>query len=132
MRVIGIDYGEKRVGIALSDPMQIIATAHTIIKHDDNDELVANEILALIKKNSVSKIVIGLPLNMNGSVGFQAERVQTFVEYFKQLCDLPIFFEDERESSKQVKEIMKKIKSKDERIDDKAAAIILQNYLDYN
>ncbi len=69
---------------------------------------------------------------MNGSVGFQAERVYQFVDSLKEHVSLPIVFEDERESSKKVKEAMKLVKSKDERIDDRAAAIILQNYLDYN
>lgn len=132
MRAIGIDYGEKRVGIALSDPMQILASPKTIIKHDDDDELVVKEVMAIINQQSVSKIILGLPLNMNGSVGFQAERVQQFAERLKLETDLVIIFEDERESSKKVKEAMKAIKSKDERIDDRAAAIILQNYLDYN
>lgn len=132
MRVLGIDYGEKRVGLALSDPMQIIATAYDILAHDDNDEYVICELLNIIKKKSVTKIVVGLPLNMNGSKGFQAERVELFVKRLKAEINIPVFFEDERESSKKVKEIMKEIKSKDVRIDDRAAAVILQNYLDYN
>lgn len=132
MRALGIDYGEKRVGIALSDPMQILASPREIIKHDENDQVVIEELLKIIKKESVSKIIVGLPLNMNGSVGFQAERVYQFVDSLKEHVSLPIIFEDERESSKKVKEAMKLVKSKDERIDDRAAAIILQNYLDYN
>ncbi|WOO89256.1 Holliday junction resolvase RuvX [Mollicutes bacterium LVI A0078] len=132
MRALGIDYGEKRVGIALSDPMQILASPREIIKHDDNDQVVIEELLKIIKKESVSKIIVGLPLNMNGSVGFQAERVYQFVDSLKEHVSIPIVFEDERESSKKVKEAMKLVKSKDERIDDRAAAIILQNYLDYN
>lgn len=132
MRALGIDYGEKRVGIALSDPMQILASPKKIIKHDDDDQLVIDEIIEIIKKEQVSKIILGLPLNMNGSVGFQAERVQLFAERLSEFTDIKIIFEDERESSKKVKEAMKAIKSKDERIDDRAAAIILQNYLDYN
>lgn len=132
MRALGIDYGEKRVGIALSDPMQILASPLEIIKHDDNDEVVIERVVELIKQKSVTNIILGLPLNMNGSVGFQAERVQQFAENLKLHIDINIIFEDERESSKKVKEAMKAIKSKDERIDDRAAAIILQNYLDYN
>lgn len=132
MKALGIDYGEKRVGIALSDPMQILATPKGIITHDDDDQYVIEEIIKIIKKEQVSKIVLGLPLNMNGSVGFQAERVQLFASRLEEATTLKIIFEDERESSKKVKEAMKAIKSKDERIDDRAAAIILQNYLDYN
>lgn len=132
MRVLGIDYGEKRVGIAISDPMGIIASPKMIIKHDDNDQIVIDEILTIIESEKIEKIVLGLPLNMNGSVGFQAERVQLFAERLTIACDIKIIFEDERESSKKVKEAMKAIKSKDQRIDDRAAAIILQNYLDYN
>ncbi|WOO87495.1 Holliday junction resolvase RuvX [Mollicutes bacterium LVI A0039] len=132
MRALGIDYGEKRVGIAMSDPMQIIASPREIITHNNNDEIVVAAIMEILKKEQISKIIVGLPLNMNGSFGFQAERVNVFVESLKQHTDLPIFFEDERESSKKVKEAMKAIKATDDRIDDRAAAIILQNYLDYN
>lgn len=132
MRALGIDYGEKRVGIALSDPMQILASPKTIIKHDDNDQVVIDEVMRIIESDKVSKIILGLPLNMNGSIGFQAERVQLFASRLREHTDVTIIFEDERESSKKVKEAMKAIKSKDERIDDRAAAIILQNYLDYN
>ncbi len=132
MRALGIDYGEKRVGVAISDPMQIIASPREIIKHDDDDQVVIAAILKILNTESISKIIVGLPLNMNGTVGFQAERVQQFVGQLKMETTLPIIFEDERESSKKVKEAMKAIKSKDERIDDRAAAIILQNYLDYN
>lgn len=132
MRVIGIDYGEKRVGIALSDPMQIIATPKTIIKHDNDDLTVINSLLEIIDKNNVGKVVVGLPLNMNGSHGFQAERVCQFVEELKNYISIPIIFEDERESSKLAKETIKTIKAKESRVDDRAAAVILQNYLDYN
>lgn len=132
MRALGIDYGEARVGIALSDPMQIIASAREIIEHQNDDEFVIKAILEIIDAEKVSKVIVGLPLNMNGSIGFQAERVYQFIDSLKKQTDIPIFLEDERESSKKVKEILKDIKSKDQRIDDRAAAVILQNYLDYN
>ncbi len=132
MRVLGIDYGQKRVGVAISDPMQIIASSHSIIEHDNDDEVVVDALLLLIEKYQIGKIVIGLPLNMNGSEGFQAKRVHLFCENLKERCDLPQVLEDERQSSKQAQAIKKEIKSKNDRIDDRAAAIILQNFLDYN
>lgn len=132
MRTLGVDYGEARVGIAVSDPMNIIASPREIIKHNDDDKIVIARLLEIINETKSSKIIVGLPLNMNGSVGFQAERVMAFVEALKLEVEIPIIYEDERESSKKVKEAMKAIKAKDDRIDDRAAAIILQNYLDYN
>ncbi len=84
MRILGIDYGEKRVGIALSDPMQIIASPREIIKHNNNDKVVIAAIEEILSKEKVAKIVVGLPLNMNGSFGFQAERVNEFVETLKE------------------------------------------------
>ncbi len=132
MRYLGVDYGEKRVGIAISDPLGILASPLKIIKHNNNDDIVVEELLKMVENFEVEKVIIGLPYNMNGSIGFQAERVIQFSEYLKTRTNIELIFEDERESSKQVKDIIKKIKSKSEQIDDRAAAIILQNYLDYN
>lgn len=132
MRILGIDYGEKRVGVAISDPLGIIASPLLVIEHKDDDSLVIEELLIIIETNNITRLVIGLPLNMNGSLGFQAQRICEFVDELKKYTQVAINFEDERESSKQVKEIMKTIKSKNNIIDDRAAAVILQNYLDYN
>ncbi len=132
MRLLGIDFGERRVGVAISDPLGLVASPNTIITHDDNDEVVIKQLLNIINEKKIVKIIIGIPYNMNGSIGFQAERVIEFGEKLQIQTKIPIIYEDERETSKQVKEILKTIKSKQTRIDDRAAAIILQNYLDYN
>lgn len=128
-KLLGIDYGEKRIGLALSDPLKIIASPYKII---NNDQTSINFILELIKKENIEQIIIGLPLNMNGTTGFQAKIVIDFKDQLKEQVNIPIVFEDERLSSKKVKEVNKDLKVKNEYIDDKAAAIILQNYLDYN
>ncbi|MFV0246530.1 MAG: Holliday junction resolvase RuvX [Mycoplasmatales bacterium] len=128
-KLLGIDYGEKRIGLALSDPLKIIASPYKII---NNDQTSIHFILELIKKENIEQIIIGLPLNMNGTTGFQAKIVIDFKDQLKEQVNIPIVFEDERLSSKKVKEVNKDLKVKNEYIDDKAAAIILQNYLDYN
>ncbi|MGL4590046.1 MAG: Holliday junction resolvase RuvX [Mycoplasmatales bacterium] len=128
-RILGIDYGQKRVGISLSDPLKIIAQDYGII---ENTRGLFQEIDELCQKYNVEKIVIGLPLNMDGSCGFQAEEVKEFAEHF--MDAYTVILVDERESSKKAKEIHK-LKNKNfnsrTRIDSTAASVILQDYLDF-
>lgn len=131
MRILGIDYGEKRVGVSISDPLEIVAKPLTVIHHYNDDSHVVTLLSKIINENKVETIVIGLPYNMNGSLGFQGERVIEFTELLKSELNVTVLFEDERETSKQVKELLKTLKIKTDIIDDRAAAIILQNYLDY-
>ena len=133
-RYLGIDYGEKRIGLSLSDPLKIIASDYDVILNDELDN-VLSKLKEIIEKNDVEKIILGLPYNMNGSLGFQAEIVLNFKEELEQF-NIPIILIDERESSKKAETIMKELKIKNKKIrhtsDKKAASIILQDYLDYN
>lgn len=131
MRILGIDYGEKRVGVALSDPLGMIAQPYCVISHFNDDLKVITKLQEIILEKKVTNIVLGIPYNMNGSTGFQAERVLEFGQLLTNSCHIEIIYEDERETSKQVKQLLKTLKVKKEVIDDRAAAIILQNYLDY-
>ena len=132
-RVIGFDYGDKRIGVAISDPMQIIASELGIIYNIDL-ETVLNDIQKIIDHFPIEAIVLGLPLNMNDTEGFQAKKVRKFGEELKRF-KLPIIYIDERESSKKAESIMKDLKMNVKKIryesDKKAASIILQDYLDY-
>ena len=133
-RYLGIDYGEKRIGLSLSDPLKIIASDYDVILNDELDN-VLSKLKEIIEKNDVEKIILGLPYNMNGSLGFQAEIVLNFKEELEQF-NIPIILIDERESSKKAETIMKELKIKNKKIrhtsDKKAASIILQDYLDDN
>lgn len=132
-RILGIDYGSKRIGVAISDPLQILATELGIIDNLSIDQ-VLDDFSKIFAHYQIEKIVIGLPLNMNGSSGFQAEIVKEFAKHLEQF-DKPIIFVDERKSSEKAESIMKDLKVDVRKIrktvDKKAAGIILQDYLDY-
>ncbi|MDP6500257.1 MAG: Holliday junction resolvase RuvX [Candidatus Marinimicrobia bacterium] len=129
-RILGIDYGEKRVGLALSDPMQMIASPFDTIPN--NPELVTN-IQSIIKEKDVEIVVVGLPKGMKGQVTTQTENVNRFVEL---LIDKKVKVEliDERLTSVSAEKalIEQGIKTGHHKglIDQTAAAIILQQFLD--
>ncbi|MBC8322480.1 MAG: Holliday junction resolvase RuvX [Candidatus Marinimicrobia bacterium] len=129
-RILGIDYGEKRVGLALSDPMKIIASPFNTIPN--NPELIT-DIQSIIKEKEVEIVVVGLPKGMKGQVTAQTEKVNRFVEM---LIDNNIKVEliDERLTSVSAEKalIEQGIKTGHNKglIDQTAAAIILQQYLD--
>jgi len=129
-RILGIDYGEKRVGLALSDPMKIIASPYNTIPN--NPELIT-DIQFIIKEKDVEIVVVGLPKGMKGQVTSQTEKVNRFVEM---LIDNNIKVEliDERLTSVSAEKalIEQGIKTGHNKglIDQTAAAIILQQYLD--
>ena len=133
-RYLGIDYGEKRIGLSLSDPLKIIASDYDVLEND-NIKNVLNKLEKIIKEKEVEKIILGFPYNMNGTVGFQAEIVLNFKKELEKF-EIPIILVDERESSKKAESIMKELKVNNKKIrytsDKKAASIILQDYLDYN
>ena len=128
---MGIDYGESRIGVALSDALGIMATPHTIISRtkDDKDIIALLDIAA---DNDVSRIIIGLPLSMDGSKGPQAEIVIEFARELARNTALPIELKDERLSTVVAKDLVQKARKTDRktRYDAAAAALILQSYLD--
>ncbi|MED5474510.1 MAG: Holliday junction resolvase RuvX [Candidatus Neomarinimicrobiota bacterium] len=132
-RILGIDYGNRRIGLAISDPLNIFAKPfHTIDKNKKPKFL--NEIYEVIKNMNIEKVVVGLPLNMKGIDSEQTKIVRKFVQILKKKINIPIIFQDERLSSKSAKEylIMQNISpSKNKKsVDSVAASIILQEFLD--
>jgi putative Holliday junction resolvase len=130
-RVMGIDYGDSRIGVALSDPLGIMASPHTIISRTREDK----DIIALLdiaSDNDVSRIIIGLPLSMDGSLGPQAEKVKAFAAEMARNTDIPLVFKDERLSTVVARDLVQKARKTDRktRYDAAAAALILQSYLD--
>ena len=131
-RVLGVDYGSSRVGLALSDPQKIIASPlHTLI-NNGNDRL-KKKLLEVIKKKNVECIVIGLPIGLKGQETSQTKIVRVFAEEIRCLA-LPIYFQDERLSSLSAKKslIEQNVKTGHNKsfIDSTAAAIFLQQFLD--
>ena len=131
-RFLAIDYGSKRVGLAISDPSKKIAKAYKTLSNDCVDALLSyikNE----IKINSVEKIILGLPIGMNGKNTSQTKLVLKFNDELKNYFSIPIVLEDERLTSLHAKKSLVfqglKTTSNKEYIDSTAAALLLQNYL---
>ena len=131
-RCIGIDLGTKRVGLALSDSLNIIASPFKTLTFIDNDDLVS-KLSDIINDNNVKTIILGLPLNMSGVDTEQTIKVRTFKASLAKL-NIPILYEDERLSSVSAKKslVMQNVKTGHNKaeIDRTAAAIILQQFLD--
>ncbi|MCD4797123.1 MAG: Holliday junction resolvase RuvX [Candidatus Cloacimonetes bacterium] len=131
-RIMCIDHGETRIGIALSDPLQIISRPYKVISNTNDNTLA--EIKKIIEKENVGKIVVGLPVNFEGEDTIRTGEVREFVERLKKKISIPVIFWDERYSTVEANEILKKkkysIKESKSVIDKVAASIILRDYLD--
>lgn len=133
MRILGLDIGEKRIGVALSDPIGILASPLTQINRMGT-RVAIEAILELVRQYEVESIVAGLPYSMDGSLGQQAERVEDFLQKLSQRLDIPIETWDERLSTLAAERMMAEAGVGKERrkkqLDAAAAALILQGYLD--
>jgi putative Holliday junction resolvase len=125
--------GEKRIGVAVSDPLGFLARPLTTLTRNELiDDIEA--ILELVRQYEAERIIVGLPRSMNGSLGQQAERVRSFIEFLSQSTLIPVEAWDERLSTVAAEKLMiesgkKRGKRKAQR-DEVAAALILQGYLD--
>lgn len=133
MRVLGLDVGQKTVGVAISDPLGFTAQGITTIRRTKKDNDV-EEIKKLCDEYEVETIVVGLPKNMDGSIGFAGEKIQEFSELIKEKINLEIVFWDERLTTVAAHKAMLEAdlsRGKRKKIVDKVAATyILQGYLD--
>ena len=132
-RILGIDYGERRIGLAISDPLGIIAqTLPTLDTKKVKD--VFDEIKKIVEEKDVGKIVLGFPRNMDGTTGERGEKVKEFANKLKEKIGKEIDFWDERltsvESLKLLREEKRKIKREKKIVDQISAVLILQGYLD--
>ena len=133
MRILAIDHGTKRMGIALSDPSGMIALPLEFIPAEPFSDFLAR-LKELIRTKEVDMILVGMPRNMDGSYGPAAAKVQEFVAVLKETIAIPIKTWDERLTSTQANRFLLQadVKRKDrkEKVDKAAAAILLQSYLD--
>lgn len=133
MRILGIDLGEKRIGLALSDALGITAQGLPTIQVQSEQEI-CPKIMKIIQEKKVEQLVFGLPKNMNGTLGPQAKKVQECAQKLKQLSSLPIDFEDERLSTVRAEQVLLEAdtsRAKRKKVIDRlSAVIILQSYLD--
>jgi putative Holliday junction resolvase len=135
MRILGIDFGEKRIGVAISDPLGLTAQGVMVIGKSDTYEKDIKELNKIIKKyDGVDEIVVGLPKTMRGEIGPQAQKVLEFIEVLKQKFKLKITAWDERLTTVEAERtLISAGLSREKRrkvIDKSAAAYILQSYLD--
>ena len=133
MRILALDIGERRIGVALSDPGGLLATPLTAIHRRRQAEDI-DEVLRLVDEHDAERIVVGLPLELSGRRGTQAGRVSTFVRAMAERTQVPVDTVDERYSTvqaqRQLRESGVKPSRNRARVDAAAAAIILQSYLD--
>ena len=133
MRILGLDVGQKTVGVAISDPLGFTAQGITTIRRTKKSQDIL-EVKKICDEYSVEKIVIGLPKNMDGSIGFAGEKIKEFSEALKEVIDLEIIFWDERLTTVAAHRAMIEAdlsRSKRKKIVDKVASTyILQGYLD--
>lgn len=132
MRIMGIDYGDARTGLAVSDEMNILAgEAWTL--NEWNPERVADVIAQEAQKRNVGRLVLGLPKNMDGSEGPRAEKCRDFAELLRSKTDIELVMWDERRSSIEAHAILhangKKEKKHRKTVDAVAASLILEGYL---
>ncbi|MBI4186718.1 MAG: Holliday junction resolvase RuvX [Chloroflexi bacterium] len=133
MRCLGLDVGDRRIGVAMSDPEGILASPFSII--DRTDEAADVEaISSIVRQREVGKVIVGLPRSMDGSLGHQAEKVQAFVRKLAERINVPLEFRDERLTTVSARRMMRESgarRDKEKARDDAAAAaVILQGYLD--
>ena len=128
-KVMALDIGTKRIGIALSDYLLMLANGHSFIPRQPENKAL-DEILKIAKENNVKKIVVGVPLNMDGTQGSQAEDC---IEFSKKIPNYEIIYEDERLTSDTAEENLrnKKIDFRKNKllVDIESACIILEQYL---
>ncbi len=132
-RSLGLDIGDKKIGVALSDPSQTLASPLMTITRE-SDEQAVSEVLKLVKKYNVSQIIIGLPYSLKGDIGKQAKKVLDFKDKIEKSIIAEIIMQDERLTSVSANQKLKEAGKRGSRLkngmDAAAATIILQSYLD--
>ncbi len=136
MRIISIDYGSQRVGIAISDPLNIIPISLPTLIINGSNEIAIEKIKNVCNKYSIGKIIIGYPIGLSGNMTSQTEKVDAFIKLLETNFDCRIIKWDERYTSKEAKDILIKkgintIKNK-EKIDQMSAFIMMKDYLNSN
>ncbi len=135
MRILGLDLGSVTCGIAISDPLGMIARAYETVRFTENDyETAKNRVIEIMKMEQVQEIVLGLPKHMNGDIGIRGEVSQDFKQMLLDAGSVPVVLWDERLTTKAAERILIQAdlsrKKRKKVIDQMAAVQILQSYLD--
>tara|TARA_Y100000591_G_C21422407_1_gene492845 strand:+ start:22 stop:429 length:408 start_codon:yes stop_codon:yes gene_type:complete len=126
--ILGLDYGEKRIGVSISRLNKKMAIPHSIIQYRDI-EVVFDKIKKIIENNNIKLIVLGIPKTLKNEIGFKAKEVLSFKEKLSKNIKIDVELEDERLSTVQALNSIDR-KSKNKYVDDSSATIILNNYLE--
>lgn len=138
MRILGLDYGSKTVGVAVSDPLGLTAQGVEIIRRKSENKMrqTLARIEELVKEYQVEKIVLGLPKNMNNTLGDRAEKSLELKETLERRTGLDVVMWDERLTTVSANRVLMELgvrrENRKDYVDKIAAIFILQNYLDYN
>ena len=135
MRVMAVDYGTKAIGVAISDELQLTVRPLTTIRREKQNQMSAVERVGeLAREHEIGVLVVGLPLNMNGTRGDAAEKVEKFIADLRPHLSIPIVLIDERLTSYEADQILREMgvgqKERKAKSDEYAAVLILQDYLD--
>ena len=134
MRYLGLDLGTKTIGLAISDKTALIATSYSVLHHDNNPNSCLDDLINIINKEQIDALVLGLPKNMNNTLGNRAEETLKFKEFLESKLSIPIYLEDERLTTKSAAYYLiegnTSRKKRKKVIDKVAATIILQSFLD--
>ena len=135
MKCLGMDLGTKTLGLAISDSLGLIASPYKVLRYDDINKLI-DEVIEIIDKEKIETLVLGLPKNMNNSLGFASERSMNFKKLLEEKIDKEVILIDERLSTVEAENILigadVSRKKRKKVIDEMAAAIILDTYLRRN
>jgi putative Holliday junction resolvase len=134
MRVLGVDYGRARIGLALSDPTGLFAQGLSVLQRESDSQAVA-DIVEVIQQYGVEEVVVGLPKNMNGTVGERAEQCAAFAEQLERAAGIPVRLFDERLTTVAAERLLiaadMRRKRRKQVVDEVAATLLLQSYLDW-
>ena len=135
MRYLGFDLGTRTLGISISDDTKTIATTYTTLRFNDGEyEKIFEDIKSIVEKENIEKIVLGLPKNMNNTLGFRAEETMNFKEKLEKFLNIEIVLQDERLTTVSAHNFLLEAdmsrKKRKQVVDKLSANIILQTYLD--
>jgi putative holliday junction resolvase len=133
-RIMALDVGDKRIGVALSDELGMMAMPGTVIERSQSEKADLRAVVQLVQENDVSKVVIGIPIMLDGTSGVQADKVRAFMEKLVRRLRVPVEEWDERMTTLEAEKLLIAAdRSRSERrevIDKLAATLILQSYLE--
>ena len=135
MKIMSVDYGDKRTGIAFCDINEILASPYSVIKESYQPKLI-KELIKIIETEKPQKIVIGLPRNMDGSYGYRCDECKALGQELEKLIDISVDFQDERLTTVMAHNALSdnnvRGKKRKETVDAVSAVMILQSYIDSN